>query len=208
MHTRATCFALACASAGVLVAVPARAEPFTHEQIQLAATIDYGLYVGDGADLIPSPYGVGIGGRAGYTLGPRVFVGTEANYFFGASQSFPEYGDVEASLRILQYGAEAGYDLEVHPGFVVRPVLGLGAARVTAVVRVEGLSGDVSETGVVVTAGAQALVAWQPAFLGLEARYTSLHIDTEALADIPGLEVEDSARLDGVLFAVRGGMYF
>lgn len=190
------------------MAIPARAEPFTQEQVQLAAALDYGLYVGDAADLIPSPYGVGLGGRAGYTLGPRVFVGAEVNYFFGATQSFPEYGDVEGSLSILQYGIEAGYDLEVTQWFVVRPALGFGAARVTAVVRVEGLSGDVSETGLVVTAGVHALVAWEPAFFGLEARYTSLQIDTEALADIPGLDVEDSARLDGVLFAVSGGVYF
>ncbi|HEY6728219.1 MAG TPA: outer membrane beta-barrel protein [Polyangiaceae bacterium] len=205
---RATVLALACAGGNLLFGTSARAEPFTQRQAQLAAAFAYGVYVGEASDVIPSPYGVGVGGRAGYTLGPGLYAGAEGNYFFGASRSFPEYGDVEGSLNILHYGVVAGYDLGVNPWFVVRPVLGVGAARVTAVVRVEGLSGDVSQTGFVLAAGAEALAGWEPAFFGLEARYTSFYVDTAPLDDIPGLELDDSARLDGLLFGFKAGMAF
>jgi len=211
---RTTLLVLGCAGGSLFSADPAiaqpstREEPFTRDQVQLAAAFAYGVYVGDASDVIPSPYGVGLGARAGYTLGPSIYAGAEANYFFGASRSFPEYGDVEGSLKILHYGLVAGYDIRINRWCVVRPVLGVGAARVTAVVRVEGLSGDVSQTGFVANAGAEALFAYQPAFFGLEARYTAFYVDTAPLQDIPGLEVEDSARLDGLLFAAKGGIYF
>ncbi|HEU5075613.1 MAG TPA: outer membrane beta-barrel protein [Polyangiaceae bacterium] len=205
---RATVLVLACTGGTLLPASPASAEPFTRERTQLAAALAYGVYAGEAADVIPSPYGVGLGARAGYTLGPRIYAGAEVNYFFGASRSFPEYGDVEGSLKILHYGLVAGYDIRVAPWCVVRPALGVGAARVTAIVRVEGLSGDVSQTGFVATAGAEALFGWQPAYFGIEARYTSFYVDTAPLEDIPGLELDESARLDGFLFAAKGGVYF
>lgn len=205
---RTTVLALACAGGNLLFTSTARAEPFTRDQVQLAAAFAYGVYVGEASDVIPSPYGVGVGARAGYTFGPGLYAGAEGNYFFGASRSFPEYGDVEGSLKILHYGLVAGYDIAVNPWFVLRPAIGVGAARVTAVVRVEGLSGDVSQTGFVMTAGAEALFGWAPAFFGLEARYTSFYVDTAPLEDIPGLELEESARLDGLLFAAKGGVTF
>lgn len=205
---RTTVLALACAGGSLLFSNTARAEPFTRDRVQLAAAFAYGVYVGEASDVIPSPYGVGIGARAGYTLNPGLYAGAEGNYFFGATRSFPEYGDVEGSLKILHYGLVAGYDIGVSRWFVLRPALGVGAARVTAVVRVEGLSGDVSQTGLVVTAGAEALFGREPAFFGLEARYTAFYVDTAPLEDIPGLELDDSARLDGLLFAVKGGVSF
>lgn len=205
---RATVLALTCAGGHLLFATSAQAEPFTRQRVQPAAAFAYGVYVGEASDVVPSPYGVGVGARGGYTMGSGFHLGAEANYFFGKSRRFPEYGDVEGSLSILHYGIVAGYDLGVTPWFVVRPVVGVGAARVTAVVRVEGLSGDVSQTGFVATVGAEALIGWKPAFFGLEARYTSFHVDTAPLEDIPGIELDDSARLDGLLFAVKGGMFF
>lgn len=209
---RTTVLGLACAGASFVLTEPAFAEPFTRDTVQAAAAFAYGVYVGDAAGVIPSPYGVGVGVRAGYTLGhpsvPRLYAGVEGNYFFGATRRFPEYGDVEGSLKILHYGVVAGYDIGVNPWLVLRPVIGAGAARVTAVVTVEGLSGDVSQSGFVATAGAEALVAWEPLFFGLEARYTVFYVDTAPLQDIPGLDVDDSARLDGLLFAAKGGAVF
>jgi hypothetical protein len=91
---------------------------------------------------------------------------------------------------------------------VLRPKLGVGAAHVTAGVRVEGIYGEVSDTGLALTVGGAALLDWGPLLMFLEARYTSLSIDTEAVKDIPGLFVEDQARLDGLLFALGGGLTF
>ena len=186
----------------------APAEPFTERRVGLGVGLDYGLYLGDAAEDIPTPYGLGLGARAGYTFDPNVYLGTELNYFFGASQRFPQYGDVEGSLRILQYGAQAGYDFGLGRYFVLRPKLGVGAARVTAEVRVEGLTGEVSETGLALTAGVEVLCRYKVWFLAVEARYTYLRIDTQPLRDIPGLEVEDSAKLDGLLFFVGPGVVF
>ncbi len=134
----------------------ALAEPFTERRVGLGAGLDYrlylgglylgGLYLGDAAGEIPAPYGLGLGARAGYTFDPNLYLGAKLNYFFGTSRRFPQYGDVEGSLRILEYGAEGGYDFGIGRFFALRPKVGIGAARVTANVRVEGLTGEVSET--------------------------------------------------------------
>jgi hypothetical protein len=191
-----------------VVAWPNRAlaEPFTERRVGLGVGLDYGLYLGDAAHDIPTPYGLGLGARAGYTFDPNVFLGAELNYFFGASQRFPQYGDVEGSLRILQYGAQAGYDFGIGRCFALRPKLGFGAARVTAQVRVEGLTGEVSETGLALTAGLEALAGYKMWFVSVEARYTYLYIDTAPLRDIPG--IPNSAKLDGLLFFVGPGVVF
>jgi hypothetical protein len=185
-----------------------RAMPFTEERLQLAGGLAYGLYVGDAANDIPSPYGLGLGIKAGYTLDFQVYLGAESNYFFGATRQFPEYGDVEGSLQILHYGAEGGFDFGFGEHFVLRPKAGIGAARVTARARVEGVRGKVRETGLVVAAGLQALAGWDAICVVIDARYTSLSIDTHALRGIPGIDVEEGAQLDGVLFFIGGGVAF
>lgn len=196
------------AAAGlVFVAASAQAGPaFTERRMQLGGGLSYGLYLGDYADEIPTPYGLGAHVRAGYTLHPAVYLGAELNYFFGASQRFPDYGDV--ALSILHVGGEAGYDIGIGVWCVLRPKIGVGAARAVADLTVEGIHGFVSETGLAWTAGAQALVGSGAWFAALEARYTSLSIDTEPLQDIPGLEIEDDTQLDGLLLSVGGGVSF
>ena len=208
MQSKHVALALAATAGVVAWANRAPAEPFTERRVGLGVGLDYGLYLGDAAGDIPTPYGLGLGVRAGYTLDPNVYLGAELNDFFGASQRFPEYGDVEGSLGILQCGAQAGYDFGLGRFFVLRPKLGIGAARVAAKVRVEGLTGTVGETGLALTAGVEALCRWKVWFLSVEARYTYLHIDTQPLQDIPGLELEDSAKLDGLLFFIGPGVVF
>src|SRR5690606_10553506 len=105
------------------------AASFTESKAAVAGTLGYGLYLGGAEEEIPSPFGLGLGAKAGYTLASNLHLGSEVNYFFGASRRFPEYGDVEGSLRILHYGAELGYDLSLGPSWVLRPKLGVGAAR-------------------------------------------------------------------------------
>ncbi len=208
MRTRKTVWAVVAVPTCLAATRGALAQPFTQQKLQLAAGGDYGLYLGGASEDIPSPYGLGVGASAGYTLGAKAYLGAESNYFFGASRRFPEYGDVEGSLRVLHYGAEIGLDLGLTDSLVLRPKLGLGAARVTALIRVEGRSGDVSETGLALTAGAELLHAWDAVFLGAETRYTSVSVDTTALRKIPGVEVEDGERLAGLLFCVRAGVAF
>ena len=189
------------------LALRAHAEaPFTEQQVQLGAGLDYGLYLGDAAEDIPTPYGLGVNVRAGYTLDPSVYLGGELNYFIGATQRFPQYGDVEGSLSVVQYGAEAGYDIGLSEAWVMRPKLGVGAATVTARVRVEGNRGELSEDGLALIAGLQALHGWDSWFLTGEARYTYLNISTSQLRQIPGIDIEDNAQLDGLLFGVGVGV--
>lgn len=192
----------------MLPAPPAQAASFTESRTQVTASLDYGLYLGGAEADIPSPFGAGLGAKAGYTLASKLYLGAEANYFFGASRRFPEYGDVQGSLRILHYGAELGYDVGLGSSWVLRPKLGFGAARMTVVVQVEGLSGDVSETGMALTAGTGVLWRWGVAFLTAEARYAYLRVDTRALEGIPGLELERTASLDGLLLGAGGGVTF
>ena len=123
------------ASAALLLATkPASAEPFTKEQVQLALGVAYGVYLGEAAQEIPSPYGFGIGARAGYTLGLGIYFGGEANYFFGASRRFPEYGDVEGKLALED-------EEEVH---VMRLAVGFAELAVVEATRVvvEALDGE------------------------------------------------------------------
>lgn len=184
------------------------AEPHTARRVQLALAVDYGLYTGESGEVIPSPYGLGLGLKVGHTLDPGVYLGAESNYFFGASRRFPQYGDVEGSLRIFHYGVEGGYDIELTPAVVLRPKLGVGGATVMARVRVEGNEGEVSESGPVFALGGQLIVGWERAFVSGEVRYTSFSVGTGALAEIPGAEVDERARLDGLLFAACLGVAF
>jgi hypothetical protein len=67
-------------------------------------------------------YGLGFGGRAGYTLPGRVYVGGIVGYHIGNTA---ESQGVEIKNRTWYFGPEAGYDLGVGK-VLVRPVLGLG----------------------------------------------------------------------------------
>jgi hypothetical protein len=194
-----------------VLALAARAHaqtPFTEHRMQLGGGLDYGLYLNNMGEDIPTPYGLGFNARAGYTLKPNLYLGGELNYFLGATQRFPEYGDVEGSLSVLHYGAEVGYDVGLGPSFALRPKLGLGSATVAATVTVEDMRGDVSETGLAITGGAQALLGGHTLFFAAEARYTYLRVSTAPLQDIPGIAVSDDAQLDGLLFAVGAGAAF
>lgn len=69
-------------------------------------------------------YGVGFGGRAGYTLPGRVYVGGIVGYHIGNTA---EALGVETRQKTWYFGPEAGYDLGVGK-VILRPVLGLGLA--------------------------------------------------------------------------------
>ena len=190
------------------LSAPSSAESFTVGRVQVEGGLNYGLYLGDTAVDIPTPYGVGVHARAGYTLEPGVYLGAESNYFFGATQRFPELGDVEGSLSVFQLGAEVGYDVPLGSALVVRPKVGAGAATVTIEVDVEGVKGHIRETGLALAAGGQILLGWDPVFLTAEARYTRLSINTEKLQETPGIEVQDQQQLDGLLFSAGIGLVF
>jgi len=69
-------------------------------------------------------YGVGLGGRAGYTMPYRLYLGGIANYHFGNDMNVE---GISQSTRVGYFGPEAGYDLGVGK-VLLRPLLGFGLA--------------------------------------------------------------------------------
>lgn len=98
------------------------ADPPTLNTIQLGIGFRYGIEMNDG-DF--NPWGVGLGVDGGITLPNAVYVGGNAEYFFGQTE---EAAGVKESGNIWQIMAEGGYDFGFGP-FVLRPKLGAGLAR-------------------------------------------------------------------------------
>jgi hypothetical protein len=183
-------------------------EAFTEATVQFEGGLSYGVYLGEHVNEIPTPYGVGAHAKAGYTFELPLYVGGEFTHFFGARQPIPGHQDVEGALSITHFGAEAGYDFGLGSSVVARPKVGLGAATVVAEETVEGITGQISETGLAMTAGLQGILGLKPWLVTAEVRYTSLSIDTESLRQIPNLDVEDDVQLDGLLMGIGVGVAF
>lgn len=93
------------------------ARDFVKDPTGWSAGANLGLGLGDA-------YGVGVGGRAGYTLPGRVYVGGIIGYHFGNTA---ESQGLEIKNKTWYFGPEAGYDLGVGK-VILRPVLGMGLA--------------------------------------------------------------------------------
>lgn len=72
-------------------------------------------------------FGVGIGGGAGYTLSQGIYLGNQADYYFGA-------GAFSGWSVLL----EAGYDFGLWQSVVLRPVVGAGVENT----ELKGCEGD------------------------------------------------------------------
>jgi hypothetical protein len=125
--------------------------------------------------LDPSPYGAGIGLRAGVTLPASLYLGGSFDYFFGESIDTP-LGDV--SFSVLQLMAHAGYDLGLGP-LTVRPGLGLGLASLSGDTPV----GDNSESDFVASPGVEAIIGLGLLSVGAEARYNKVFSEGDVSAD-------------------------
>jgi hypothetical protein len=166
----AAVFALATA-AGVLVSAErAEALPF----LTLSGSLR-GLYGSPVEDLAASPYGAGIGLRAGVTLPASLYLGGSLDYFFGESIDTP-LGDVSTSL--LQLMAHAGYDLGLGP-LTVRPGVGLGLANFSG----DTPAGDTSESDFVLSPGVEGSIGLGLLSVGAEVRYNKVFSDGDVSAD-------------------------
>lgn len=101
-------------------AAPAPREPLTTNTFQFGLGFRYGL---DVSGLRPNPWGLGLGLDAGYTTRSQIYIGANAEYFFGG---MARDANSEATTRVWQVSAEGGYDLGPSDAFVIRPKLGLG----------------------------------------------------------------------------------
>jgi outer membrane protein with beta-barrel domain len=163
--------------AGGLTAFAGAGEAQALPLISLSASAR-GLYGSAVGDQDPSPYGVGLGLRAGVTLPMSLYLGGSFDYFFGESVTLD---DVESSASLLQLMANVGYDLGLGP-LTLRPSLGLGFAERNA----DGNGEDGSDF--VASPGVEALVGLGLLSVSAEARYNKIFED-DADAFILGLGV-------------------
>lgn len=150
------------------LATPAAADPATQNSIQLGVGFRYG-FEQDPGDL--NPWGTGLGLAAGVTLPNAVYLGGNAEYFFGETL---EQNDIEASGHLWQLTAEGGYDIDIGLGpiFVLRPKVGAGIAGVTMeTCDIGDTCVDDSSTDFVLAPGA-TFILMPPGFsLSLDVRY-------------------------------------
>jgi hypothetical protein len=90
------------------------ADAETQNKLQLVGMVDYGT----------NHLNAGFGARAGYTLPYNVYLGASIQYFLGETQTA---FTMKVSASYLTFAGEVGYDFQIVPHLVVRPLLGIGA---------------------------------------------------------------------------------
>ncbi len=151
-------------------------------QVSAGALAGYGVDFEDG-DL--NPFGVSLGGRVGYTLPMSLYLGGSAMFHVGGSE---EAGGVEATIRMLQIGAEVGYDAALSEAFTLRPYVGLGVntsfLSVSADSSFAGVALDDEETenDLFLNVGAAALYHINDSvFVGGDLRFSNVFAEDETL---------------------------
>ena len=125
---------------------------------------------------------LGLGVRGGYTLPMNVYVGanfmyyvggtSQVYYYFAPSQGLSVHVDtttVKASLWTLV--VEGGYDFNLTPAFMLRPVLGLGMASAKTEVCLGSTCNSDSKSKFAVTPGVTASLNFGKPFVGADFRY-------------------------------------
>jgi hypothetical protein len=163
------------------VALPGRADPpATAGAVQIGVGLRYGFELEEG-DF--NPWGLGLGLDGGVTMQNAVYVGGNAEYYFGETVDTP---GGEASGNIWQLTAEGGYDVGLGPNFVIRPKLGLGIGSWKSEVCFESIAGgdecmEDSSTDFAATPGANFIFASEKFTLDIDVRYDMIFADPETL---------------------------
>jgi hypothetical protein len=134
-----------------------------------SARLLYGSSVGSP---VVTPYGVGLGLRAGITLPASLYLGASFDYFFGESKN--EVADTlssggKLSTATTQVLGNVGYDLGFGP-LTLRPSLGLGVSDSSA--KIAGTSS--SDAHFVASPGAELIVGLGLLTASAEARYNKV----------------------------------
>ena len=135
------------------------ADAETQNKLQLVGMAGYGT----------NHLNFGFGARAGYTLPYNVYLGASFQYFLGDTQTAYT---MKVSARYFTFAGEVGYDFQIVPHVVVRPLLGIGAMWAS-----EEICG-VTSTGCQSQSDSHSLVelggvfnySWDPVFVGGEMR--------------------------------------
>lgn len=112
----------------------------------------------------------GFGGRLGYTLSNKIYLGASMLYHVGTKTDLVE-------ANVSYGGAEVGYDLAAGP-FVIRPYAGVGAVYTNVTVTLPaigtfaGSRTSASDTSIGVWPGAMFLLPFEEgaAFVGVDAK--------------------------------------
>jgi len=161
--------------------------------LSLGALFGYGIDFEDG-DV--NPFGVTLGARAGFTMDSNLYIGGTGIFHVGESEETSLGGiTVESSLRMLQIGAEVGYDLHTS-SLLIRPYAGLGLNVAFISATVSGTGGtdmdtSDSETDLYLNLGGALLYPIDNFFVG---------------GDVHLANVFSDETLTGLVFALTAGL--
>lgn len=133
--------------------------------------ISVGANIGFGTQ---ESYGFGIGGKAGYTLKNRIYLGGALNYHLGNQT---ETNVATISTHTWLVGPEAGYDFPVG-GVILRPVIGAGLAVRTASGSGPNLDSHETDSRFYIAPGGSVIYPIGAFFVGGDARAIVTNQDT------------------------------
>jgi hypothetical protein len=127
----------------------------------------------DLSDTTVNPYGLGFGGRAGYTLTSHIYVGGIFVYHTGESK---DDKGIKYEASVLYPGLEAGYDLGVGP-VLLRPYAGVGYLSIKVKASAGPNEIDRSSGKIGFWPGLSVLYPFDKYFVGIDARYVVASVD-------------------------------
>jgi hypothetical protein len=135
------------------------ADAETQNKLQLVGMAGYGT----------NHLSFGFGARAGYTLPYNVYLGASFQYFLGETQTT---FTLKVSASEFTFAGEVGYDFQIVPHVVVRPLLGIGAMWASGEICGLTSTGCQSQSGShsLVELGAVLNYSWSSVFVGGEMR--------------------------------------
>jgi hypothetical protein len=178
--------------------------------VELALRTGYGSPMDPGSPA--NPYGLGVGGRAGFA-GYHVYAGLYADRWFGGSGTAGPYdGPGSSGAQITNhdsawtFGGELGLNAAVGGIVTIRPMIGLGRVT-TSVTASETPPDKISFSTLYFEPSLTFLVSWRSFFVGLDAGievlFSQPHLDCPAfgcdvqapLLDAGVIHVQVGARL-------------
>jgi hypothetical protein len=149
-----------------------------------AGVLQFGVGFRYGVDMMEgdvNPWGTGLGLNVGYTMPNAIYLGGNAEYFFGESEETPIS---EVSFNVWQLTAEGGYDVGLGKEFVLRPKIGLGIGTLRGKACFDLGMGEEctsdSESEFAAIPGATFLYLGQSFSLGVDVRYAMIFAEETA----------------------------
>jgi len=156
--------------------------PATANSIQAGAGFRYGIEMNEG-DF--NPWAAGFGATAGYTLPMAVYLGGYFDYFFGREV---EVEGVLTKGNVWELMGQGGYDIGLGDIWVLRPKVGLGAARSSVETCTVGLAcSKAAQVDFALAPGATFILVVDRFKLAFDARYDLIFADTTTNAVVLSL---------------------